>query len=126
MDNNELHKRGVDDQFSFNALMTSDFRPGHHPAIDDEEIDVLRLVGSQQPLPRVESDQKVFYAAPGGSLKLMVLPSALFAGTRHVQSDDEDRVPALWLLLFVSRVLCSDARQPATSLHHNRSDHSTD
>ena len=84
MDNNDLHERGVDDQFSFNALMTSDFRPGQRRADEyDNEVDVLRLVGAQQPLPRVEGDRRVFHAAPGGNLKLMVLPSALFAGTTH-------------------------------------------
>lgn len=77
MDNNELHQQGVDDQFSFNALMTSDFAPGSlHTAHDP----ISQLVRSRFPMNRVEWDPKVFYAAPGGSLKLLVLPSALFAG----------------------------------------------
>lgn len=77
MDNNELHQRGVDDQFSFNQLVTSDFDP-RSPKTTDQTSN--QLVTLSTPLKRVDGDPKVFYAAPGQSLKLMVLPSALFAG----------------------------------------------
>jgi hypothetical protein len=73
MDDNELHKRGVDDQFSFNELMTHGYNPHGLNSTP-------KLVWASHPLQRVEGDSKVFYAAPGASLKLMVLPSALFAG----------------------------------------------
>jgi hypothetical protein len=77
MDNNELHERGVDDQFSFNVLMTSDFAPDAGKALQNG---TEKLIPTRHPLRRVEGDPKVFYAAPGSQLKLMVLPSALFAG----------------------------------------------
>lgn len=65
MSRNELHVQGVDDQWSFNVLMT----------VRDEEHRPKKY-----PLSRVPSDPRVFYAAPGDAVKLMVLPSALFAG----------------------------------------------
>ena len=77
MDNNELHERGIDDQASFNELMVSDFAPGVSDAATYPGKSLARL---SFPLRRVEDDPKVFYVAPGARLKLMVLPSALFAG----------------------------------------------
>lgn len=78
MNNNELHERGIDDQASFNELMTSDFGAGDSEIATDDQSQ--SLVRSSFPLRRVEEDPKVFYVAPGNKLKLMVLPSALFAG----------------------------------------------
>jgi len=64
MDQNELHAKGVDDQWSFNVLMTSEAE--HRP--------------KRFPLRRSELDPRVLYTAPGDAVRLMVLPSAVFAG----------------------------------------------
>eukprot|EP00892_Ulva_mutabilis_P008482 jgi/Ulvmu1/6005/UM026_0131.1 len=58
-----------DDQMLFNALMMSERDPG-----------TGALTPKQFPLKRVEADTRVFCAAPGDSVRLMVVPSALFAG----------------------------------------------
>ena len=72
MEHNELHEQGVDDQLSFNTLMNS--------------RDLNRRTKSY-PLRRVVNDSRVFYAAPNDAVKLMVLPSAVFAGMRpHIST----------------------------------------
>jgi hypothetical protein len=95
MHHNDLHERGVDDQFSFNMLMTSEVRDGaaQSPpapgvatgALQGASSSALQLSGKQYPLRRDLSDKRVFLAAPGDSVKLMVLPSALFAGAHAWQ-----------------------------------------
>lgn len=72
MSDNSLHERGFDDQYSFNRLATS-------------EIDAVGALHSKAfPLQRVQTDERVFWAAPNDTMRLMVLPSALFAGVHSV------------------------------------------
>jgi hypothetical protein len=59
-----------DDQQTFNQLVTAEW-------VDTAEIE---FKAKSFPLRRVEGDSRVMHAAPEDYLRLMVLPSALFAG----------------------------------------------
>lgn len=65
----EQENQQRDDQMTFNTLMMSE---------QDPSAGALRK--KHFPLARVEGDDRVFFAAPGDAVRLMVVPSPLFAG----------------------------------------------
>ena len=68
MSNNELHQSGLDDQFSFNQLAVADLA---------EDGTIVRKF---KPMLRSDTDPRVLLAGPNDATRLMVLPSAIFAG----------------------------------------------
>jgi hypothetical protein len=68
MSNNSLHASGMDDQLSFNRLAFSERQPDGG------------LVSKRFPLKRARGDGRVMMVGPDDTTRLMVLPSAVFAG----------------------------------------------